>query len=202
MRLGLYFVGILACLQLGGCTARAADCARLTDELARLRSEVASGQVDRRKVEARLGHRVARLEAELAVVKRQVPPRAHAGDVRPSAGDPSSSAGDVRHRANVGGPRGSARPGNGPPPRVSCPAALPPAVRKVRHRMRFGKLRQLLAGVKIRRSKALTLSGSGSRTRRVWTGPCFRITIEADRVATVELDGVKSKQRRRRRRRR
>jgi hypothetical protein len=68
--------------------------------------------------------------------------------------------------------------------------------------MRLAKLRVVLAGVKVRKSNALTLSGSGSRTRRVWTGPCFRITIEAGRVATVDLDGVKSEKRRRRRRRR
>jgi len=68
--------------------------------------------------------------------------------------------------------------------------------------MHLAKLRKILAGVKFRESKALTLSGSGSRTRRVWSGPCFRITIEAGRVATVDLDGVKETKRRRRRKRR
>lgn len=68
--------------------------------------------------------------------------------------------------------------------------------------MRLARLRTLLAGVAVRRSKAVTLSGSGTRTRRVWSGTCFRITLEAGRVATVELVGVASPRPRRRRARR
>ena len=36
--------------------------------------------------------------------------------------------------------------------------------------------------------KAITLTGGGTRTRILLSGPCFRIGFEAGRVATVEAD--------------
>lgn len=180
-------VGLALLLLLGGCGKKTADSARLSDELRRLRSEVAAHLADHRKAERRLRLRVARLEAELATLKRRPPPGVGAGGPIPGE--------DVPPRRDPDGV------GDRPAPRVSCPAALPDAARKVRRRMRLANVRKLLVGVKLHKSKALTLSGSGSRTRRVWSGPCFRITIEAGRVATVEFDGVKDKKRRRRRRR-
>lgn len=174
-------------LPLGGCGKKTAEMARLTDALSRVRSELASNRVDHQKAQRRLRARVSRLEAELAMLKRRPPPR-----IQGAA--PSPGEDDLPRPEPVAGRERSG-------PRVSCPSALPDAARKVRRRMRLAKLRKVLGGVKLRRSKALTLTGSGSRTRRVWTGPCFRITIESGRVATVELDGVKDKKRRRRRRR-
>lgn len=179
---------LLLSLALGGCGSKTAASARLSDALHRVRSEVAEHLADHRKAERQLRGRVARLEAEVAMLKRRSPPH-----VRPGAPIPGEGV-DPRRELPDAGDR--------PSPRVSCPAALPHAARKVRRRMRLARLRKLLAHVKLRKSKALTLSGSGSRTRRVWTGPCFRITIEAGRVATVDLVGVKKKKRRRRRRRR
>jgi len=179
-------------LSLGGCGKGSADSARLSEALDRVRSELTEVRAEHRKSERQLQGRIARLEAELALLKRRPPPGVHAGDALPAEDGP------VR-RGPVGDPAGVDDP---PAPRVSCPAALPDAARKVRRRMSLKKLQKILGGVKVRRSKALTLSGSGSRTRRVWTGPCFRITLEGGRVATVDLDGVKEKKRRRRRRRR
>jgi len=178
-------VGLGLLLLLGGCGKKTADTARLSDALRRLRSEVAGHVADHRKAERRLRLRVARLEADLAVVKR-----------RPSPGVVATVPIPGENALPRRDPDGAA---DRPAPRVSCPAALPSAARKVRRRMRLAKVRRLLVGVKLHKSKALTLSGSGSRTRRVWSGPCFRITIEAGRVATVELDGVSETRRRRRR---
>jgi len=87
MRNGRLFVGILVCLPLGGCASEAADCARLSDELARVRSDLASHRADHRKTEGRLRRRVARLEADLAQVKRRAPPRPRVRTGDPVPGD-------------------------------------------------------------------------------------------------------------------
>jgi hypothetical protein len=179
-------------LSLGGCGKKTAEMARLTDALSRVRAELASNRVDHQKAQRRLRARVSRLEAELAMLKRR--PTARIGRAHRGAPPPPGVEDPPRREPPVVGER--------PGPRVSCPSALPDAARKVRRRMRLAKLRKVLDGVKLQKTKALTLTGSGSRTRRVWTGPCFRITLEGGRVATVELDGVKDKKRRRRRRRR
>lgn len=168
----------------GGCGKRSADRARLEEQLRQVRHELTEQLAEHRKHALLLRGRVARLEAELALLKRP-PPRQRA-EADPG-GDPRPDPVGADHR---------------PAPRASCPAALPEAARGVRRRMRVAKLRKLLAGVKVSTSKALTLSGAGSRTRLVWSGPCFRITLEGGRVTSVELEGVVLKRRRRRRRRR
>ncbi len=187
MRLTIqYPAGILVGLAMltGGCGKGTADSARLQRQLDRVRSELSEHLSAQLKVERSLRHRVARLEAELAALKRRPVRR-----VEP----PGRGAVPRRQPPDTG---------ERPVPRVACPASLPDAARKVRQRMRLAKLTKLLDGITIRRSKALTLTGSGSRMRQVWTGPCFRITLQGGRVVTVELEGVKTKRRRRRRRRR
>jgi hypothetical protein len=59
-----------------------------------------------------------------------------------------------------------------------------------------------LSGVPIRETEAITLTGRGTRTRRIIVGPCFRITLREDRVREIELQGVRPRARRKRRRRR
>ncbi len=144
----------------------------------------------------RIEERIRRLETELAASRRRgrVP-----GDPR----SPARSGGEGSGGEVAGEPGGSQPAVGGPEPtRASCPGALPDAARRVRRRMSLSRLEKILAGVKVRRFNALTLTQAGSRVRQVWTGPCFRITVARGRVYRVDLFGVSPRPRARRRRRR
>ncbi|MFH2010484.1 MAG: hypothetical protein ABI333_28045 [bacterium] len=184
-------VGVLGLLWPGvGCGPKATDVARLRQEVTRLRTRLANERAAQRKDTAALRRRVARLEASLDVVRRArvvlgPTPKLVRPPVRPDPEGPDP----VLPAANL------------PAPRSSCPAALPDGARRIRRRMKVAKARGLLRGVRTQESQAIKLTGSGTRTERVWSGPCFRITLAGGRVTGVQLEGVAPRRRRTRRRR-
>ena len=168
--------GVLGLLWPGAaCGPTKADLTQLRAEVSRLRTRLASVRDAQRKDTAKLRQRVAQLEASLAVVRRA---RVARGPTPPRF-----------------------RPAARPAPRATCPAELPDGARRIRRRMRVAKVQKLLRGVRTRKAKAIKLTGSGTRTDVVWSGPCFQITLAGGRVTGVELEGVAPRRRRSRRRR-
>ena len=153
---------------------------QLRSRVHRLEKDVARNLAQRQSAQDHgktLARKVARLEAQLARIRARME----------QAPAPRTSPDPAPARAVA-----------------SCPGDLPAAVRKLRRKMRLADVKRQLGGVTYRESKAITLTGAGTRTRRVLDGPCFRITFQDDRVTEVALEGVmpRTPPRRRRRRRR
>ena len=59
--------------------------------------------------------------------------------------------------------------------------------------MKAEEARRRLAGVHVKQSETLTLTGSGERKATRIVGPCFRLRLEGGRVSEVELEGGRAR---------
>lgn len=159
--------------------------AQIRRDLVQLEKQV--GRLELQLAEARKAH--SRLASRFDIVSRQL--NAALSEMRRQNASATGRSGRLPDA-----PLGSASAGKA----ADCPADLPPQVKRLRRGMRADAVRTRLAGIPLRTSRAITLTGAGASTRQVWSGPCFRLTIAGGRVTDIELEGFAPRPRPRRRR--
>jgi len=141
---------------------RSPEVARLASEVTALRSRVEATTGSGRAAEERAARRVADLEAVVTRLERRLRDLAAARSV-------------PRPPAVVASAR--------------CPEDLPASVAKLREGAAEAKVRAALEGLRVQTTVALTLTGEVEQRRVTLAGPCSRLTLEAGRLARVEITG-------------